>query len=116
MAEELVISCMDRRLNRMLEEEYGDAIVVRNAGANVAPLMLMIKQIVMDNNIKRITLITHDDCGAMKKTFAAIKEGIHASEDLEDILIKQFREINFSDRQQERYRKSRGYYYCIYRG
>ena len=100
MAEELVISCMDRRLNLMLEEEYVDAIVVRNAGANVAPLMQMIKQIVMDNNIRRITLITHDDCGAMKKAFAAIKEGAHASEDLEDILIKQFRGINFSDRQQ----------------
>ena len=100
MAEELVICCMDRRLNSMLEKDYGDAIVLRNAGANVAPLMQMIKQIVMDNNIKKITLITHDDCGAMGKTFAVIKEGTAASEDLEDSLIGQFRKVEFSDRQQ----------------
>lgn len=43
MSGELVICCMDRRLNSMLEKDYGDAIVLRNAGANVAPLMQMIK-------------------------------------------------------------------------
>ena len=100
MAEELAICCMDRRLNSMLEKEYGNAIVLRNAGANVAPLMQMIKQIVMDNSIKKITLITHDDCGAMGKTFAVIKEGTAASEDLEESLIGQFRKVEFLNRQQ----------------
>ncbi|MEM0154691.1 MAG: carbonic anhydrase [Methanothrix sp.] len=98
--EELVICCMDRRLNDFLEKEYNGAFVFRNAGANVAPLIPAIKQIVKENDIGTITLITHDDCGAMKKTFAVIKEGAEATEELKDELINQFNEVDFNTRSQ----------------
>lgn len=97
---ELVICGMDRRLNDFLEKEHGSAFVLRNAGANVEPLMPMIKQMARENNIDTITLITHDDCGAMRKTFAVIKEGAEATDELKDELINQFKAMDFDTRSQ----------------
>ena len=96
--EELVICCMGRRLNSFLEKEHGSAFVLRNAGANVAPLMPMIKQAVREKDIDTITLITHDDCGAMGKTFAVIKENAEATDELKEELISQFEIVDFSTR------------------
>ena len=98
--EELVICCMDRRLNDFLENKYTSALVFRNAGANVAPLMPMIKQAVRENGIDTITLITHDDCGAMGKTFNVIKKGSEATDELKDELINQFKTVDFETRGQ----------------
>lgn len=98
--EELVICCMDRRLNDFLENNYSNSLVLRNAGANVAPLIPMIKQAVRDKGIDTITLMTHDDCGAMGKTFEVIKKGAEAPEELNDELINQFRSLNFETRSQ----------------
>ena len=98
--EELVICCMNRRLNDFLEDKYGGAFVVRNAGANVAPLMPLIKQAVREKGIDIITLVTHDDCGAMGKTFAVIKKGAEATDELKDELINQFKAVKFETRNQ----------------
>ncbi len=98
--EEMVICCMDRRLNDFLENKYGGAFVLRNAGANVAPLMPMIKQIVRENGIDTITLVTHDDCGAMGKAFAVIKKGAEATDELKDELINQFKTVDFETKGQ----------------
>ncbi|MCL4372126.1 hypothetical protein M1373_02280 [Candidatus Marsarchaeota archaeon] len=100
MENELVICCMDRRLNNFLENEYGSAIVIRNAGANAAPIMQMAKRIVEDNDIGAITLITHDDCGAMGKVYSVLKNGGSATEDLKEALINQFNGVNFSTREE----------------
>lgn len=96
----MVLCCMDRRLNVFLEKNYKNAIVLRNAGANVAPLIAAIKQIVRENNIKKITLITHDDCGAMKKTYSVLKENGEATDELESSLIDQFKSVHFSTREE----------------
>ncbi len=100
MEDELVICCMDRRLNVFLENNYKDAIVLRNAGANVAPLMPLIKQIVRENGIRKITLITHDDCGAMAKTFSVLKENGKATEELRLNLIEQFEKVKFTTKEE----------------
>lgn len=91
----LIISCMDYRLNEFIESEYKDDIVIRNAGANVKPIMHKIKRVVEDKNIKEISVIAHTDCGAMGKVFEVIKNEAKCDEDLKESLVNQFENLNF---------------------
>ncbi len=103
----IVIGCMDRRLNGFIDENYANdhTYVLRNAGANVHTLEESIRQIVENEPIKRIVLLPHTshsvdgiregDCGAMKFTWAAIKDGMKVSGAVEEGLIEQFRGREF---------------------
>ncbi|AHC51549.1 carbonic anhydrase [Sulfolobus acidocaldarius SUSAZ] len=91
----LVISCMDRRLNRYLAENFNDSIVIRNAGANVNSLRTTL--VTYKNLIDEVVLLPHTDCGAMKVVYSNIVEGKKApSTAVEDKLIKQFTKMKFS--------------------
>ncbi|ASI13597.1 carbonic anhydrase [Candidatus Mancarchaeum acidiphilum] len=91
----LVISCMDRRLNDLIEEQYSDCFIIRNAGANVYPVAKEIKDLIKNKDIREIILLAHTDCGAMNKVFGIIKRGKSADPDLEESLISQYRKLDF---------------------
>ena len=94
--EELGIFCMDRRFNKYIEEKYPDMFVIRNAGANINPIIAEIRKAVRDNAIKEIKVFTHNDCGAMKKVMSVLKDGKQAEEELASSLVGQFNGISFS--------------------
>ncbi|MCL5102041.1 MAG: hypothetical protein M1544_01655 [Candidatus Marsarchaeota archaeon] len=98
--EELGIFCMDRRFNEYIEKNYGSMFIMRNAGANVVPIIAEIKQAVREKGIKKINVFAHTDCTAMGKVMGVLKENGRAEEELEDSLIKQFRELDFSSREE----------------
>jgi carbonic anhydrase len=59
----VVVSCMDRRLNRYLDElNDGDTIFVRNAGANIGSLRDTLRHLIKADEI---IVLPHTDCGAM---------------------------------------------------
>ncbi|MGC8648570.1 MAG: carbonic anhydrase [Candidatus Micrarchaeia archaeon] len=94
----LVISCMDRRLNKILDKENdGNTIMLRNAGANANGLYGSIKRAI-ENDVSTIKLMAHSDCGAMKVVYNSIKEGAEASEEIDSTLISQFEGKQFSTR------------------
>jgi len=69
----LVLSCMDRRLNRYLDSlNDGDTIFLRNAGANLYAVKNTVDALLNNENITEIKVITHTDCGAMKSVAAAL--------------------------------------------
>ncbi len=94
--EELGIFCMDRRFNKYIEEKYPDMFVIRNAGANINPIIAEIRKAVRDNGIKEIKVFTHNDCGAMKKVMSVLKDGKQAEEELASSLVSQFNGMSFS--------------------
>lgn len=98
--EELGIFCMDRRFNKYIEENYHDMFVMRNAGANIKPILSEIKKIVREKGIKKINVFAHTDCGAMGKVISVLKENGTAEEELSDSLINQFRSVKFSSREE----------------
>ncbi len=98
--ERLVISCMDRRLNLFIEEQYPDAVVLRNAGANVYALESKIKDIVREKDIREIIVLAHTDCGAMGKVYSVLKQNAHAEEDLAEELISHYSGLEFSTREE----------------
>lgn len=103
----IVIGCMDRRLNGYIDENFNNdhTYILRNAGANVHTLEESIRNIVQNEPIVRIVLLPHTssspegvkdgDCGAMKFTSAAVKDGKKVSEAVEDGLVAQFRGLSF---------------------
>lgn len=93
----LVISCMDRRLNTLIEKDYPESIIIRNAGANVNPVIGEIKDIMQDKDIRKIVVAAHTDCEAMKKVYNVINKSDSAIEDLEQNLISLFRGMKFKD-------------------
>ncbi len=97
--EKIVISCMDRRLNSYIEQKYGNAIVLRNAGANVRPLEPLINKIIEENNIGEIIALPHTDCGAMGKVYSVLKQKMDADPDLVDSLVSEY-SPDFSTREE----------------
>ena len=93
---ELGVFCMGRRFNKHIEEKYQDMFVMRNAGANIKPIIAEIRKAVRENSVKEITVFTHNDCGAMKKVMGVLKEGKGAEEELASSLISQFKGVSFS--------------------
>lgn len=66
---ELVITCMDRRLNKLIAQRHPNAYVVRNAGGNVYTLENTLRGL----RPSRVYLYTHTDCGALKYIFDALQ-------------------------------------------
>ena len=70
----LIITCMDRRLNEALELRERDemantgmpTIVLRNAGGDVSNLKDSIREAFSHYDIKEARVAVHNDCGAMK--------------------------------------------------
>ncbi|MGC8571725.1 MAG: carbonic anhydrase [Candidatus Micrarchaeia archaeon] len=95
----LIISCMDMRLNNILEKSKGndsDVIVLRNAGANILGMKSSIRGILNNKNITEIKLMPHNDCGAMKVVYNSIKNGAKTSDDINNKLISQFTDKSFN--------------------
>lgn len=95
----IVVSCMDRRLSSFLDLTYNDGktVFVRNAGANITTALNTIKQLSIEFPVKEIVLVPHTDCGAMGLVAAAIA-GKAVSPQVEECLVAQFRNRQFSDR------------------
>lgn len=95
----IVVSCMDRRLSSFLDLNYNDSktVFVRNAGANISTALNTIKQLSIEFPISSILIAPHTDCGAMGLVQSAIG-GKPVSKQIEDSLVAQFRNLDFSDR------------------
>ncbi|AAK42846.1 carbonic anhydrase [Saccharolobus solfataricus] len=90
----LVVSCMDRRLNSYIKKKYQDAIVLRNAGANVNSLLMSLEK--FNNKVDEVILLPHTDCGAMKVVYSSLKEGKKITSLVEEKLVSQFSSKKFS--------------------
>lgn len=70
----LIISCMDRRLNEALEARVQNVqantgvptIILRNAGGDVSNLKDSIREVFSHYDINEARATVHNDCGAMK--------------------------------------------------
>lgn len=70
----LIITCMDRRLNEALElraqNEMANTgvptIVLRDAGGDVSNLKDSIKEVLLHYDVREARVAVHNDCGAMK--------------------------------------------------
>ncbi|MGC9037474.1 MAG: carbonic anhydrase [Candidatus Micrarchaeia archaeon] len=94
---EIVVSCMDRRLNNALDSmNNGKQIFVRNAGGNVAGVEQTLRYLVDSSNISEIKLVAHTDCGAMGYVFGALNG--KESESLHSELVKQFKGLKLASR------------------
>ncbi|WP_338598149.1 carbonic anhydrase [Sulfolobus tengchongensis] len=89
----LIISCMDRRLNSYIRKNYPNAVVIRNAGANVNSLINTLEK--YKNNVDEVVLLPHTDCGAMKVVFSSLKEGKKLTSIVEESLVNQFSSKRF---------------------
>ncbi|MGC8676386.1 MAG: carbonic anhydrase [Candidatus Micrarchaeia archaeon] len=94
----IIISCMDRRLNKILDSmNSGDdkRVFLRNAGAAVPGLERTIRYAIDNGNVSELLLVAHTDCGAMGYVYNAIKngkDGLHAG------LVSQFDKASFASR------------------
>ncbi len=95
---EILISCMDRRLNAYLDSlNSGNTILLRNAGANVSGLSYTLSELLRDENIKSIKVVTHTDCGAMKTVSKVLKGELKLSEIATNTLVKKFTDAGTKD-------------------
>ncbi|MDE1845948.1 MAG: hypothetical protein KGH53_01550 [Candidatus Micrarchaeota archaeon] len=92
MSDRIVISCMDRRLNQKLEQEYndGNTIFVRNAGGCPSGAKNTLKRLMEENEVKEIVILPHTDCGAMGAVFKCMKEGEKFDAEVTEKLVKNF--------------------------
>ncbi|BDC17268.1 carbonic anhydrase [Acidianus sp. HS-5] len=89
---------MDYRLSEEVMKsvkEEGD-LIIRNAGANVYELKDTLKELKLDE----VVFLPHTDCAAMKLVNSTIKDGKEVDEEIEEKLVSQFRNINFSSLQE----------------
>ncbi|MGC8687615.1 MAG: carbonic anhydrase [Candidatus Micrarchaeia archaeon] len=92
----LTISCMDMRLNGTIEDSnVAGGLVLRNAGANISGMKGSIRGILDSENITEIKLMPHNDCGAMKVVYGALKKGMGVSSEVKDALVSQFSAEHF---------------------
>jgi len=97
--ETLVVTCMDRRLNRYLDSlNDGKTIFLRNAGGNVGSLTRSIRHVLSSNHITRIHVIVHTDCGAMKVVEGARLNNGKVSDRVHKGLVSHFEVVNFKNR------------------
>ena len=84
----LIISCMDRRLNEAIEARAENTlansgkrtIVLRNAGGDVDNLHDSITELLSKYDVEEARVTVHNDCGAMKN-IAQIKHNVQSSDD-----------------------------------
>jgi len=92
----LVLSCMDRRLNRYLDSlNDGDTIFLRNAGANLYAVKNTVDALLNNENITEIKVITHTDCGAMKSVAAALSGELKLNL-AKEVLVDKFKGERFA--------------------
>ncbi len=95
----LVIACMDRRLNKYLDSlNDGRTIFLRNAGGNVGSLASSIRYILNNHGIRRIHVVTHTDCGAMKVVAGARDKSMKVSDTVQEGLVRYFNRVEFGNR------------------
>jgi hypothetical protein len=95
---EILISCMDRRLNAYLDSlNKGNIILLRNAGANVSGLSYTLSELLRDENIKSIKVVAHTDCGAMKTVSKALKGELKLSKESTNTLVSKFADSGTKD-------------------
>lgn len=94
----ILITCMDRRLNSYLDERNdGSITILRNAGANVMGLTESITNLLNDQNVDSIEVLTHTDCGAMKVVFGVLHNEENASDAVLANLVAQFSKRGFAN-------------------
>ena len=88
----IILACMDRRLNEEVDElNRGDAVVLRNAGANVSMAEKELREALGTYpNVSKIILVPHLDCGAMGLVSSTILEKQQADPRVYTDLIAQF--------------------------
>lgn len=98
----IVISCMDRRLSKYLEDKYndGETLFIRNAGASLHTLINTVKQLAITSPIKKIVIAPHTDCGAMGLVFNTIHGTTVPSPEVEKALVSRYRGQKFNDRKE----------------
>ncbi len=89
----VILACMDRRLNEEVDRmNEGNAVILRNAGANVMSAEGAIREAIdAYPNIRKIMLVPHLDCGAMGLVSSTILEGKQADNRVYNDLIAQFK-------------------------
>lgn len=97
----LVIACMDRRLNKFLDDKFndGNTLFLRNAGANAFCIEDDIKKLVKEENIKHVHIVTHKDCKAMLIVYEAMAKHKHFSKRITKNLISCFTSLEKMDRE-----------------
>lgn len=89
----LIGSCMDRRLNHMIDsmcsenKAHGNVVVVRSAGSTMRGLKETIDDIVESGEIERIYFYTHTDCGACQFVYEATRNHLDLSNRLGVALV-----------------------------
>jgi hypothetical protein len=89
----IILACMDRRLNEEVDRlNEGDAVVLRNAGANVPMAEKALREVLNTYpNIRKILLVPHLDCGAMGLVSSTLVNGQSADPRVYADLIAQFK-------------------------
>ncbi|MDG7052088.1 MAG: hypothetical protein JRN19_06535 [Nitrososphaerota archaeon] len=96
----LIISCMDYRIQDAIDDAIDGNdekfVIMRNAGANVKELRNSIVGMIKQGGVKRIKLMPHSDCAAMKIVYSALKENKHYDAVIYESLVEQFNGKNFN--------------------
>jgi carbonic anhydrase len=94
----VIVSCMDYRLSEEILKRAGnDALILRNAGANVNGLKEALRS--LGDQVDEVIYLPHTDCAALKLVYSAIKEGKQVDPEIEEKLVRQFRDKNFQSLQ-----------------
>lgn len=95
----LVIACMDRRLNEYLDTlNDGKTVFLRNAGGNAGSIANSIRYILNNNPIRKIHIVVHTDCGAMKVVAGSRDKSLNVSDAVKQGLVGYFEGVKFKDR------------------
>ncbi|MDG7034961.1 MAG: hypothetical protein JRM78_01925 [Nitrososphaerota archaeon] len=95
----LIISCMDYRIQDAIDSVINDNekfVIMRNGGANVKGLTNSIVRIIKQGNVKRIKLMPHSDCAAMKIVYSTLRENKGCDAVIYENLVEQFNGENFN--------------------
>jgi len=94
----VIVSCMDYRLSEEILKWAGnDALILRNAGANVNGLKEALRS--FGDQVDEVIYLPHTDCAALKLVYSAIKEGKRVDPEIEEKLVRQFKDKNFQSLQ-----------------
>ena len=95
----VVVSCMDTRLNDLIEKRYGDknTVMFRTAGANVISIMDTITEMVSSGKVKEVVIAPHTDCGMLKYAYSVL-HGETTPNERTSKLIAPFKGMSVSSR------------------
>ena len=96
--DKILVACMDRRLNALVDTHNdGKTKILRNGGGDVSSLESSIRNGINENNINRILVLTHTDCGAMKVVYMALKGETKVSGSISE-RVNPFRDLSHKDK------------------